>query len=83
MILLRNRTGPRTGAQIRYEYGSDLFGYWYLDIVRTRKHRATSVRRLVFDNPRDFICLLDLDLDRKETLNYFPVDELMSGSSAG
>lgn len=69
-ILLKNSTGKRSGSYIRYEYGQDLFGYMYLDVVRSRAHRANLVRRMLFDNPRDFICTLDDDLYRKETLNY-------------
>jgi hypothetical protein len=70
MITLRNTTGKRAGARIRYEYGHDLFGYLYLDVVRSRKHRAERLRTMLFDNPRDFICTLDRDLDFREALNY-------------
>lgn len=69
-ILLKNTTGKRSGFYIRYEYGHDLFGYLYLDVVRSRKHRARRIRSMLFDDPRDFICTLDRELDFRENLNY-------------
>ncbi len=69
-ILLKNTTGRLRGNYVRYEYGEDLFGYLFLDISRSRKHRARRIRSLLFDNPRDFICVLDQDLDRRENRNY-------------
>jgi len=71
-ILLKNTTGSRSGSYLRYEYGEDLFGYIYLDVVRQRKHRFRLVRSLVFKSTRDFICTLDVDLYNKENLNYVP-----------
>lgn len=69
-ILLKNTTGRRSGSYVRYEYGEDLFGYLYLDVSRSRRHRGQRVRSLVFDNPRDFLYILDRDLDRRDALNY-------------
>jgi len=57
---------------MRYEFGEDLFGFLYLDVVRGKKHLARVVKREVFDNPRDFVVALDLELYRKESLNYLP-----------
>ncbi|MCB1308572.1 MAG: hypothetical protein KDK30_10345 [Leptospiraceae bacterium] len=69
-ITMKNMTGRRSGSYIRYEYGEDLFGFLYLDVIRLRKHRSRMVRSMLFDNPRDFICMLDLDISRKESLHY-------------
>ena len=55
-----------------YEYGEDLFGYLYLDIVRGKKHRARKLKSMLFRDPREFIVTLDLELYRKENLNYLP-----------
>jgi len=71
-IILKNRTGHKSGFYLRYEFGEDLFGYLYLDVFRGKKHVAKRIKRETFDNPRDFIIALDLDLERKESLNYVP-----------
>lgn len=81
VIHLKNCTGRRSGSFVRYEYGADLFGYFYLDVVHGRKHCVRRVRQMLFDNPRDFICMLDQDLDRRDNLNY--VHAPMSASSGG
>ncbi|MBX7059144.1 MAG: hypothetical protein K1X75_13845 [Leptospirales bacterium] len=73
IIHMRNDTGRRCGSFVRYEYGADLFGFFYLDVVQGRKHRVRRVRQLLFDNPRDFICVLDRDLDRRDNLNYVAI----------
>ncbi len=70
MILLKNTTGRRSGRFVRYEYGEDLFGWFYLDVVSGQKHRAKTVRKMLFSSPRDFVCTLDLELDRRESLDY-------------
>ncbi len=70
MILLKNSTGKLSGYFVRYEYGEDLFGFIYLDVVRGKKHRARKVRSMLFDDAREFIFTLDIDLDRRESLNY-------------
>ncbi|MBI3396798.1 MAG: hypothetical protein HY042_13250 [Spirochaetia bacterium] len=70
MILLKNTTGRRSGRYVRYEYGEDLFGRYYIDVVRGRKHRARMIRSLLFESPRDFVCALDLELYRNESLDY-------------
>ena len=69
-IILQNNTGKTSGFFIHYNYGQDLFGYLYLDVVRQKKHRAKLIKRMCFDNPKDFICTLDLDLYRKESRHY-------------
>ena len=70
-IQLKNDTGDRTGSYVRYEFGEDLFGYYYLDIMRGRLHRAHFLRRCLFHDSREFICTLDRDLDFREALNYY------------
>lgn len=69
-IHLRNTTGKRSGSFIRYEYGEDLFGYMYLDVIRGKKHRAAKVWTALFNNKIEFLITLDLELERKENLNY-------------
>ncbi len=73
MIILKNETGRRRGNYIRYEYGNDLFGFIYLDVVRSRKHRSTILARHIFADEKDFILTLDVDLERRDSLDYLPV----------
>jgi len=75
-ILLTNSTGSRRGNFIQYEYGEDLFGYLYLDIARRKKHRARKLKSMLFQNARDLIVTLDLELYRKENLNYIHANEI-------
>ncbi len=69
-IHLRNTTGKRSGSFIRYEYGEDLFGYVYLDVIRGRRHRAEKIWTALFTSKIDFLITLDMELERKENLNY-------------
>lgn len=69
-IFLKNNTGKMAGRYIRYEFGEDLFGYLYLDVISGRKHRARKNRSFVFDDAREFIYVLDEELFRKECLHY-------------
>ena len=73
-ILLKNEFGRANGNYIVYEYGQDLFGYYYLDIVRSKKHCAEKIESHLFEKPSEFICILDEHLYRRERLHYFPVD---------
>lgn len=73
MIVLRNDTGRKRGNYIRYEYGKDLFGHMYLDIIRSKKHRAQTLEKHVFQEPHEFVLTLDVDLDRRESLHYYPI----------
>lgn len=57
---------------MRYEYGQDLFGYIYLDVVSGKKHRAKRLRSLIFQTQQDFLHTLDIDLYHKENLDYVP-----------
>lgn len=72
-IYLKNTTGLRTGHFVRYEYGEDLFGHIFLDIVKGRKHRAKLTRSIIFDDPAAFIRTLDLEICRSEDRNYLSV----------
>ena len=69
-ILLKNETGRRRGEYLRYEYGKDLFGHFYLDILKSKKHRSHRVQSLLFQDGKDFIQTLDMDLLRREGQNY-------------
>ena len=69
-ILLKNETGDRSGRYVRYDFGEDLFGYYFIDIVGGRRHRARLLQRHLFASSRDFVCALDRDLDFREGLHY-------------
>ena len=70
-IYFKNTTGKRSGSYVRIEYGEDLFGFLYLDVTHGRKHKAKLKRTMVFNDTRDFICTLDWEIYKKETLNYY------------
>ena len=55
---------------MRYEFGEDLFGYYYIDIVRGRKNIAKAVKSIIFENSLEFIFTLDKELDKRDSLNY-------------
>lgn len=76
-IILKNKTGKLTGSYIHYNYGHDLFGYMYLDVVRQKKHTGRLIKRMHFDNPKDFICSLDLDMYNKENRHYERTTEVL------
>lgn len=71
-IHLKNTTGKRSGTFFRYEYGEDLFGYLYLDVIRGSRHRASRVWTMLFANKIEFLMTLDIELERKENMNYIP-----------
>ena len=71
-IVLKNTTGKRSGSYVKYEFGEDLFGYFYVDVVRGRKHRAKKLRSMVFSDPATFVRTLDADLARSESFHYVP-----------
>ncbi|MBE7436907.1 MAG: hypothetical protein HS115_00520 [Spirochaetales bacterium] len=70
MILLRNDTGRSRGKYLCYEYGQDLFGYYYLDVIRGKKHRSKTEKRELYHRPQDLICALDVHLERQEQRDY-------------
>ncbi len=72
-IFLKNTTGLRSGNYVRFEYGEDLFGHIFLDIVKGHGHSGKLARSLVFDDPASFIRTLDLEICRSEDRNYLPV----------
>jgi hypothetical protein len=69
-IFMQNQTGSRCGWFFRYEFGEDLFGYYYIDISKGKKHVAQKTKTYLTKDPREFIYILDCDLERKESLNY-------------
>ncbi len=68
-ILLKNKKNN----YVRYEYGQDLFGYLYLDIVRSKKHYSWPVKSYLFRDKKDFILTLDIDIDRRSSLGYLSI----------
>lgn len=69
-ILLKNTTGKRSGSYIRYEFGEDLFGCLYLQVVRGRKHSERMLRSEVFSDQLEFLFRIDDQLEHHENLNY-------------
>lgn len=69
-IVLHNNTGKQSGSYIHYDYGCDLFGYLYLDVSKQKKHTGKIIKKMHFENPKDFICTLDIDIYNKECRHY-------------
>lgn len=72
MMVLKNTTGRRRGQFIYYLYGQDLFGFFYLDVIRAQKHLSAQVKSELFARPQDLICAIDMDLERREQSDYLP-----------
>lgn len=70
VINLKNITGKRSGTYVRYEFGEDLFGYYYIDIVRGKKNIPKTIKSVVFENSLEFIFTLDKELGKRDSLNY-------------
>ena len=70
-ILLKNETGRKRGKYLRYEYGRDIFGCFYLDILQCKKHYSRCIQSYLFKDKKDFIQTLDMELLRREAQNYF------------
>ena len=68
-IRLENKTGRRKGRFVKYEYGTDLFGYVYLDKIKGRE-RGKLVSRWILQDLGTLVRLLDLELYRREVENY-------------
>lgn len=71
-IVMKNSTGKRSGNVVRFEFGHDLFGYIFLDVIRGKRHRNRLIRSMIFDDPGDFIRVLDLEVCKREDLDYIP-----------
>lgn len=71
-IVMKNTTGKRSGNIVRFEFGRDLFGYIFLDVIRGKQHRTRLVRSMLFDDPGDFMRVLDTEVCRGEDLDYLP-----------
>lgn len=70
VINLKNITGKRSGTFVRYEFGEDLFGYYYIDIVSGKRNVPRTTKSVVFENSLEFIFTLDNELDKRDSLNY-------------
>ncbi|MEM7180248.1 MAG: hypothetical protein AAF518_05015 [Spirochaetota bacterium] len=68
-IKMINRTGMKQGLYVSYEYGTDLFGYIYLDKIRGRE-RGKVVDSWVLDDLASLIKTLDTEIYRREVENY-------------
>lgn len=72
MIRLTNSTGKRRGRWIRYEFGEDLFGFYFYDVFSGRSLNSRRLKTRVFVDPAEFICSLDVELYNSENRNYVP-----------
>ncbi|MBE7412986.1 MAG: hypothetical protein L6Q54_03850 [Leptospiraceae bacterium] len=68
-IRLINNTGKRQGRFVAYDYGTDLFGYIYLDKIKGRD-KGKLVDSWVMEDYISLIKLLDLEIYKRETENY-------------
>jgi hypothetical protein len=68
-ILLENNTGSRFGRKVLYEYGTDLFGYIYLDKFAGREKAKLKDRWVLNDLP-SLVKVLDLEIYKREVENY-------------
>ncbi|PJZ67836.1 hypothetical protein EHQ27_06210 [Leptospira wolffii] len=68
-IRLENRTGNRSGRFVVYEYGTDLFGYVYVDKFRGRD-KGRIVSRWLMQDVGSLVRLLDHEIYRRESENY-------------
>lgn len=72
VIHLNNTTGKRKGRWIRYEFGKDLFGFFYYDVFSGRSRNGRRLKTRIFADPADFLCSLDIELYNSENRNYVP-----------
>jgi hypothetical protein len=70
MIFLKNQTGRSAGKYFCFEYGQDLFGFYFLDIIHGAKHKSQRVKKELFRRPQDLICAMDIEIEVKERYNY-------------
>ncbi len=68
-IKLVNNTGKKEGRFVTYEYGTDLFGYIYLDKFKG-KERGKLVDRWILNDLGSLVRTLDLEIYRREVENY-------------
>jgi len=70
IIHLQNTTGKRRGRWIRYEFGEDLFGFFYYDVFSGQQLKSRHLKTRIFADPRDFLCSLDVELYHNENRNF-------------
>ena len=68
-IQLVNQTGKRRGRFVKYQYGTDLFGYVYLDKIKGRE-KGKLVDSWVMEDLGSLVRLLDLEIYKREVENY-------------
>lgn len=68
-IRLINNTGKRQGRFVGYDYGTDLFGYVYLDKIKGRE-KGKLVDSWIMKDYISLIKVLDLEIYKRETENY-------------
>jgi hypothetical protein len=68
-IKLVNHTGKKEGRFVTYEYGTDLFGYIYLDKFKGRE-RGKLAGRWILKDLGSLVRTLDLEIYRREVENY-------------
>jgi hypothetical protein len=72
VIHLSNTTGKRRGRWIRYEFGEDLFGFYYYDVYSGRSQSSRRLKTRIFADPAAFLCSLDIELYNSENRDYVP-----------
>lgn len=70
MIRMVNLTGSNYGKEVVYEYGEDLFGYYYLNKIKSVKEKKRIVNRWILKDLAALIRTLDLELYKLEQGNY-------------
>ncbi|TGL62828.1 hypothetical protein [Leptospira sarikeiensis] len=68
-IRLENKTGKRSGRFVVYEYGTDLFGYVYVDKFLGRD-KGRMVSSWLMHDVGSLVRLLDHEIYKRETENY-------------
>lgn len=69
-IKLVNHTGKREGKFVSYEFGTDLFGYIYLDKFKGTDEKGKLVDRWILNDLGSLVRTLDLEIYRREVENY-------------
>lgn len=70
IIRMVNLTGENYGKEVIYEYGEDLFGYYYLNKIKSVKEKRKVVNRWIMKDVASLIRALDLELYKLENENY-------------
>ncbi|ASV12996.1 MULTISPECIES: hypothetical protein [Leptospira] len=75
-IRLINNTGKRVGRFVTYEYGTDLFGYVYVDKIKG-KERGKLVSRWIMPDLGSLVRLLDFEIYKRENEHYENISSLI------